>query len=230
MIIDLKKIPKAANANLLPDLLTLQSNFEAAFWRMGPSLGRVALELLPLGVSGGELAKSNNAGSCATEHDRQIARLGYLLYEACTRQPDLKIETVSPVYNNSDGFIPATVSRLQRQMDESASRGEDDRFRYLPRREGFIVREGFKERGHPDFCGLGWEEFIWMTTPFAFHIRGELHRARVGEVSDPLLVDGLNTILGRYSSARVTTELPQNGEATERPQDISQHRSPTLLG
>ena len=59
---------------------------------------------------------------------------------------------------------------------------DEDRLFYLPRREGYIVQEGFKSLGHPDFRALGWEEFIWKKTPFAFHIRGEVHRARVGEI------------------------------------------------
>ena len=130
---------------------------------------------------------------------------GYLLYEACRFNPALKVETVSPVYNHADGFVPPTVSPFQQQLETEALGDFHDDLSYLPRRKGFIVHDGFLERGFPDFREEGWEEFIWLDAPFAFHIRGEVHRARVGDVDELRLLDGLNAILARYGDRRVAT-------------------------
>jgi hypothetical protein len=217
MILDLKKIAKA-DVNLLPDLLSLQSNFKTEFWRKYSELensDKKWSELQRKVLFGANYRKAMLEDWAQRSLIGQARDSGYQLYEACAKRPDLKIETVNPVYDQSDGFVPPTVSRLQREMEKSIPEVKEDRLFYLPRRDGYMVRKGFKFRGYPDFRALGWEEFIWMKSPFAFHIRGEVHRARLGEVQDSLLVDGLNAILKRYGSARITTTLPQELEPAE---------------
>jgi len=214
MMIDLKKIPKA-EATFAPDLLDIQSNFEPTFWAR-----YCYLERFPKFIRMLYLAANSKLAWQQDLHQRSLIGTsrdsGFRLYDHCKSRPDLRVETVSPVYRNSDGFIPATVSRLQRQLDDVTVKGEQDCFSYLPKRNNFLSQAGFAEHGFPDFRAFGWEEFMWRTAPFAFHIRGEVHRSRVGDVTDEGLLQGLNDILAKHSD--ISNRVRQfNGSPSNSP-------------
>jgi len=56
-----------------------------------------------------------------------------------------------------------------------------DRFSYIPKKFGYFTERGFAGAGLPDIRALGWEEFMWKSEPFAFHIRVGTEKMREPE-------------------------------------------------
>ncbi len=198
MVIDFRKIPKR-DVNLIPDLLGHIPSFDPTFWRTFSAMKwgdrlRHLMGNLPTAIRE-DIAQRHLIGKSRDS--------GYRFFEACQARLETRIETAAPVFAMTDAFIPPTVSTLQ-QNRLTAQFVRDERS-YLPLKEDYLTGIGFKERGYPDFRGLGWEEFIWKDEPFAFHIRGEVHRARVRGVDRGLLLENLNTILNLQGIAPITS-------------------------
>ena len=122
---------------------------------------------------------------------------GYYLAKAALDDPDMRAELVTSVFAPEDGFMPAAVSLLQCwPMLEGLL---PDEKRYLPRRG--VSAEGFVHLFYPDFRAKGWEEFLWQGEPFAFHVRGEMHRRPTGGVDPQTVGEALEQVMHRLGMA-----------------------------
>ena len=132
---------------------------------------------------------------------------GFKMRGLC-QQLGLAFESLTPVFDPEvEGFDPPTVSPIQIHPLVQLLLPEDRV--YLPKRSVSYSRSGFKERGFPNFRGIGWEEFMWHNEPFAFHVRGE--RRKVSGRDFLYLRNGLQTILGRQG----LSPLPDVGPGEE---------------
>jgi len=113
----------------------------------------------------------------------------------------LKSEILTAVFRPEDGFMPPAVAGPQ--LNPLVEGVFPERWRYLPRKPGYVSQAGFKELGYPDFRSLGWEEFLWKGEPFAFHIRGELHRKPIDGVDGGQVLAGLNAVLDRVGCSSI---------------------------
>lgn len=92
---------------------------------------------------------------------------GYLLYK---KFKDRTSETISPYYKvDIRGLMPIIISpAIYVKILETFI---PDRFCFIPKKEGYFSKLGFKDFGFLDTTCFGWEEFIWKNQPFGFHLR-----------------------------------------------------------
>ncbi len=189
MVIDLQKY-RWRKDMLAPDLVRPGGKYISTFWQGWPEAaaqgaGKALIHLL------------RNLPQALREDFRQRATIGrshdtgYSLLEEFAARPGLKCETLTPVFADADGFQPKTVNRPQRLLDGLLP----DRLSYLPKRPGYVSAKGFADKGYPDCREHGWEEFLWRGAPFAFHVRGEMHRKPIGRTDDVQVLNKLNAIL-----------------------------------
>lgn len=81
-----------------------------------------------------------------------------------------------------------------------------DRWSYTPKRQGYYVRQGFREMGFVDVARYGWEEFIWQKKPFGFHLRGMVNRQHDAEKQLADLTSALTNLTGLQT--RLDTSSP----------------------
>ncbi len=189
MVIDLQKC-RWRKDMLAPDLVRPGGKYISRFWLEFPEAVKQA--------KGGPLNHLLSNLPTAILEDRRQRRTigssrdtGYSLLEEFKAQKRLKADTASPVFTPRLGFMPATVTPLQRVLDRLLP----DRWSYLPKKAGYVSTRGFDAFGYPDTRALGWEEFLWKGEPFAFHVRGELHRKPIGRTDDVQVINKLNAIL-----------------------------------
>ena len=77
---------------------------------------------------------------------------GYRVYEAFNGK--FKSECVQPVFNNFVPVKPWYVRWL------------------LNLKPGYISKNSFKDLGSRDVLSKGWDEFVWRSEPFGFHLQG----------------------------------------------------------
>jgi hypothetical protein len=205
MVIDLQKCPWRRDL-LAPDLVRPGAKYISTFWLGFPEVRRQGrwrsfIHLLRNAVRAIEEDIHQRA---TIERSRDT---GYSLLQHFRSRGDLKADTVVPVCAPRDGFEPATVSTVQRRVDGFLP----DRWSYLPKRSGYMSREGFDAYGYPDCRSLGWEEFLWKGEPFAFHVRGERRRVPIGRSDDVKVLKRLNTILRRMGRPRIPDKTPAAG-------------------
>jgi hypothetical protein len=193
MVLDLERRPWSRDM-LAPDLVGGGRRYASPVWTDYPrarARGRASAAAYLL----------RHAFAAVSEGLRQRASIGasrdtgYRLALDFARDPALKAETLTPVFAPQDGFMPAAVAgpQLSGPLEALAP----DRWRYLPRGADRPSREGFKDKGYPDFRARGWEEFLWRGEPFAFHVRGEMRREPLGGVDAGELLEGLNAVLAK---------------------------------
>lgn len=78
---------------------------------------------------------------------------GYKIYEQYRHLP----------YATAVSVIDYTPTLLDRVLPDSLC--------FMPKRKGTTTPTGFKETGHYDARGRGWQEFMLNDAPFCFHIR-----------------------------------------------------------
>ena len=197
MILDLEKCPFRQDI-LAPDLVRYGQKFTSKFW----------MEQMRLRTEDPEAARKQLLSDLPRalvedlKQRRTIAEsgdTGYGLIEEFQHNPALRYDSATPVFSLDMGFQPPTVSPLQRSVDHLLP----DRFSYLPKRAGSMTDKGFNSFGLPDCRQFGWEEFLWKGEPFAFHVRGELHRKPVGRTDDVQVLNVLNAIMRSQGSTPV---------------------------
>ena len=191
MVIDLQKYPWRMEM-LTPDLVRPGVKYVSTFW---------------LGFANERAQGRRKAAGYVLRHALRALRedirqrrtiemsrdTAYRMLEEFRKRRDLRSDTAMPVCAPADGFQPPAVTAIQRWADGFLP----DRWSYLPKRPGYLSRQGFDAHGYPDCRSLGWEEFLWQGEPFAFHVRGELQRQSVGRTDDILVLNRINTILRR---------------------------------
>lgn len=170
MLIDLERIPWRTDL-LSPDLLT-HERFVSEFWtdaareagsRFWPLVGKV-LRSPRRAIREGRAQRR----TIGTRNDT-----GYRMKAALEAAGNLRSDFLVPVFEpERQGFQPPAVTALQYGLREAFL---PESQRYLPR-SGASARTGFRERGLGDPRSLDWEEFLWEGDPYAFHVRGEMHR------------------------------------------------------
>ncbi len=189
MVIDLQKY-RWRKDMLAPDLVRPGGKYISTFWKDFPEVAAkgtwAALKALCRELPRAVREDLKQRSTIGKSHDT-----GYSMLEEFASRPGLKCETITPVFSPADGFQPATVTALQRAFDAVAPDGMS----YLPKRGGYVSAKGFSDFGYPDVRGLGWEEFLWKGEPFAFHVRGELHRKPIGRTDDVQVLNRLNAVL-----------------------------------
>ena len=198
MVIDLQKC-RWRKDMLAPDLVRGGGKYISPFWKdfpeMRKQLGRWATRRYLL----------KNLRQAVQEDIRQRGTIGasrdtgYGMLMEFSRRLGLKAGTVTPVCAQADGFQPATVTGVQRMVDAFVP----DRWSYMPKRRSYMAEQGFEAFGYPETRALGWEEFLWKGEPFAFHVRGELHRKPIGRTDDVQVLNKLNAILEKMGKAPI---------------------------
>ena len=136
---------------------------------------------------------------------------GFKLRSLC-QERGLAVESLTPVFDPEvEGFQPLSVSPIQIHPLLQLLLPDDKV--YLPRCPDSYSRTGFRDRGLPNFRGIGWEEFLWHDEPFAFHARGE--KRRVSGRDFQYLRNGLQTILGRQGFGPLPDAGPLEEEEEE---------------
>jgi hypothetical protein len=193
MVIDLQKC-RWRRDMLAPDLVRPGGKYVSKFWLEFPETAKA-------GAWAGLRSLISNLPRAIGEDRRQRQTIGashdtgFSLLEEFKRDPRLKAETATAVFTPKIGFMPATVTPLQRLVDAVAP----DRWSYLPKKPGYFTTRGFDAFGFPDTRALGWEEFLWKGEPFAFHVRGELHRKPIGRTDDVQVLNRLNAVLAKLN-------------------------------
>ena len=195
MVLDLEKCPWRWDL-LAPDLVNYGQKFISKFWleqarlqNDDPPAARKHLRK--------NLRRAFNEDLVQRRTIAESGDTGYCLIEEFDHNPALKYEAAIPVFSVDMGFQPASVTPLQRQFDALLP----DRWSYLPKRPHSMSANGFKEFGLPNCRQWGWEEFLWKDEPFAFHVRGELHRKPVGRTDDVQAWNAINAALARAGQA-----------------------------
>lgn len=193
MVIDRTLCPLAPGL-FEPDLVGGGRRFSSEIWTDYSSAPagdrRAAMRKVlrnPVGAIAQDIRQRTTIGSARDTGFRM--RLEFL------RRRRLKSEILTAVFRPEDGFMPPAVAGPQ--LNRLVERLFPDRWRYLPQKPGYVSSTGFKELGYPDFRSLGWEEFLWKGEPFAFHIRGELHRKPIDGIDGGQVLAGLNAVLDR---------------------------------
>ncbi len=125
----------------------------------------------------------------------------------------LNFEAALPVFDPKiEGFAGNSVTAIQRAPLVEALFPPE--MRYVPPKETFS-RKGFLEFGYPNFRSLKWEEFLFEGTPFAFHMRGEMHRPKQLRLDPYPAWFGLNTILERLGLDPLPWPDPSPARAVE---------------
>ena len=198
MVIDLQKCQWRRDM-LAPDLVRAGAKYVSKFWLEFPQMAKA-------GWSGALQHLFKNLSLAISEDRRQRRTIGasrdtgFSLLEEFKRDPRLKAEVATPVFTPSAGFMPTSVTPLQRVIDRLAP----DRRSYLSKRPGSFTTQGFDAFGLPDTRSLGWEEFLWKGQPFAFHVRGELHRQPIGRMDDVEVLNKLNALLAKIGRPPLT--------------------------
>ncbi|HJW28627.1 MAG TPA: hypothetical protein VJ508_05175 [Saprospiraceae bacterium] len=71
-----------------------------------------------------------------------------------------RVECLQPVFRPSLSWLQSSVEKYL-----------PDRLSFIPKRDGYFTKIGFREHNLMDLDSLGWEEFIWQGQPFGFHLR-----------------------------------------------------------
>jgi len=225
MVIDRQRLPLHEGA-IIPDLISPGPKFKSDFWsnrskEWSESRVLISRDLLrhPWRALKEDWAQRRTIG---TSQDT-----GFAIRKICEEQ-ELAFDALTPVFDPSvEGFTPPSVSPLQVNSLVQYLLPEDKV--YVPKRIKSFSTEGFRERGFPDFRGLGWEEFLWRDEPFAFHMRGEKCRtsAKDGKfltVDFDHLSTGLDTILDQYHLGTLAGPLSHREETTALIESSSQSR------
>jgi len=193
MVLDLQKY-RWRNDMLAPDLVRPGGKYISTFWKGVSDLEKGGGALRAM-----DLLKNLKAAILEDMKQRTTISMsrdtGYNMLEEFATRPSLKSETLTAVFAPSDGYQPATVSRLQRLVDHLMPDGRS----YTPKKAGYASEKGFKDLGYPDCRSFGWEEFLWKGEPFAFHVRGEMQRKPIGRMDDVQVLNRLNGILGHLN-------------------------------
>ena len=99
---------------------------------------------------------------------------GIDIFSRFSERSDIRFAVLTPVYRpHEDEFVPSPDTgadprpRPRRVLEYFRA----DRLSFVPKRRGYFSRRGFKQFGLPDLRARGWEEFLWLSRPFGFHIR-----------------------------------------------------------
>jgi len=189
MVIDLQKV-RWRKDMLAPDLVRPGGKWISTFWKQWPeerAKGRWRARRLLLKNLGRAVQEDlRQRGTIAASRDT-----GFSMLEEFRRNRALKAGVLTPVCAPTDSFQPATVTSIQRAFDAVMP----DHMAYLPKKPGYMSARGFEAFGLPDTRAFGWEEFLWKGEPFAFHVRGELHRKPIGRTDDVQVLNKLNAML-----------------------------------
>ncbi len=200
LLIDLEKLPWRMDL-FAPDVVTAGPKFASSFWRDVAARERIG----GAGFWGALLRAPHRAVWHDIKQRREIGAspdTGHRLRAEIAARPGAKVGLLQPVFAPEvEGFEPPVVTRPQ--YAGLAQALAPDTRAYVPKRSGYAAREGFREHGLPDTRALRWEEFLWRDAPFAFHVRGELHRAAQGvDVSE--VASTLNEIAARLDAPPVS--------------------------
>lgn len=107
---------------------------------------------------------------------------GYAVYERFGKRAEYTRACLTPVWDNPL-FSPACSPRgaLARIVLRALV---PDWLSLYPKRRDYSSSTGFRGFGLPDLKQLGWEEYLWRGSPFAFHVRGMFHGLRQVEPAD----------------------------------------------
>jgi hypothetical protein len=112
---------------------------------------------------------------------------GYRLKERYFGKPDIQVECLQAVYKPNRGKISNFIDHIV-----------PDNLSFMPKKRGYTVQSTFIETGFQfDPYGRGWEEFMWLGSPFGFHVRRfpKRKRGKYNAVSDIKLIRSvLNTL------------------------------------
>ena len=189
MVIDLQNL-RWGKDMLAPDLVRPGGKYISTFWQGFP-------EVRQQGRWSARRHLAGNLKRAIQEDLKQRSTIGrshdtgFNMLQEFTTRPGLKAECLVPVFKPGHGFQPPTVTPQQ----VAADRLLPDHMSYVPKKPGYFTDRGFDDFGYPDFRALGWEEFLWKGEPFAFHVRGELHRKPIGRTDDVQVLNKLNAIL-----------------------------------
>jgi hypothetical protein len=59
-----------------------------------------------------------------------------------------------------------------------------DEYCYRPKRNGYFVADGFRERGLLQDAPSDWQEFVWQGKPFGFHVRRNFRKGQRQEAEE----------------------------------------------
>ncbi|MEI9965521.1 MAG: hypothetical protein WDM92_13450 [Caulobacteraceae bacterium] len=141
---------------------------------------------------------------------------GYGMLAEFTQRRGLKAGVATPVFDPAAGFQPA-----HRDADPAPGRRLPARPLVLrrPRSPAIPAPRASNSFGYPDTRAMAWEEFLWKGEPFAFHVRGELHRKPIGRTDRrSQVLNKLNAMLekmGRGADPRPTASAAPTSWPTE---------------
>jgi hypothetical protein len=94
---------------------------------------------------------------------------GYNVFQLYRRAKQVQFECIVPVYNPERDYPVNSLNGLSRIIDGFLP----DHASYMPKRGDSYTKSGFLEHICADTVHLGWEEFVWQSKPFAFHLRSQ---------------------------------------------------------
>ena len=94
---------------------------------------------------------------------------GYPIYKLYGRDRRVRYESAVPVFRRGSEFRgPAYALTWKGGLLEKLL---PERLCLLLKRSDSYTEHGFREMGYPDVTGRQWEEFMWESEPFSFHLR-----------------------------------------------------------
>lgn len=157
MFVDLSRVPPG-DLDFIPDV-----------WRLRTALTYRARRALAGIPKGGLLFRWLLTEQWKTNGWRIKAKYG--------RGDVVKFESAQPVWDVSQATPPGIRRWIHRLTPAPVAP--------IPKQAGYCTPFGFAQAGAPDLGALGWEEFMWRSEPFAFHV-GSAHAKAATHYAGPL--------------------------------------------
>lgn len=104
---------------------------------------------------------------------------GVKLYRKFFHDKKIKREMLKPVYKSEKRNLPKQYSdhyKLTKFFDKILP----DKLSYLPKKEHYFTKNGFKEHNYFDANAAGYDEFMWQEKIFGLHLRNYLAKKNAG--------------------------------------------------
>lgn len=121
---------------------------------------------------------------------------GHKIFTRYYNDKNIRFECVQPVYNPfTDLRLASKPGLVVNQIFEYFL---PDRLCYVPKKSSYYVKSGFRELGHFDARGEGWEEHMWQGEPFGFHARA-MRSQKKGYYDDEKLISSVRSALSKFN-------------------------------